>query len=68
LHDKERPELGAIRTTKDGHLIVTGGCGFSDSWAEKPIMDFVNNDTWYDDISDGPVKATIVRKDKGGER
>lgn len=52
--------LGEIRSDNDNHLLVLGGSGTSGSppitalspyfWASKD---------WYDDVSDGPVTATI---------
>jgi hypothetical protein len=57
------PDLGSLFATEKGHLIVTGGNGISKSVEGKPVMDYVNNDTWYDDTSDGPVKAVVVRSD-----
>ena len=40
-------------------LIVLGGNGNSGSTVTPVITSFVNNDGWFDDISDGPVTATI---------
>ncbi|GAB7035333.1 LodA/GoxA family CTQ-dependent oxidase [Streptomyces sp. NPDC021749] len=54
--------LGSISTQQDGRLLVVGGIGKSASWAtpEKPITGVTNNDTWYDDVSDGPVTAEVT--------
>ncbi|MEU8682542.1 LodA/GoxA family CTQ-dependent oxidase [Streptomyces sp. NPDC048611] len=54
--------LGSIATQTDGRLLVVGGAGKSASYAnpEKPISGVVNNDTWYDDVSDGPVTAEVT--------
>lgn len=57
--------LGEIRTDKAGRLLVLGGTGRSASPSNAPIYDpanpnsFNNADDWYDDISDGPVSATV---------
>jgi hypothetical protein len=52
--------LGELRTDEAGRLLVLGGFGTSASVeAANPIRDFANNDSWYDDISDGPVSATV---------
>ena len=57
--------LGEIRTDKAGRLIVLGGTGRSASPSNAPIFDpadpdsFNNANDWYDDISDGPVSATV---------
>jgi hypothetical protein len=52
--------LGELRTDEAGRLLVLGGFGRSASVkAPHPISHFANNDFWYDDISDGPVGATV---------
>jgi len=60
--------LGELRVDEHGRLLVLGGFGKSGSTKEdNPIgsdstkSDFwANNDYWYDDISDGPVSATVA--------
>lgn len=54
--------LGSISAQEDGRLVVVGGVGKSASYAspEKPISGVANNDTWYDDVSDGPVTAEVT--------
>ncbi len=52
--------LGELRTDADGRLIVLGGVGNSASPTNAPLLNFANNDGWYDDTSDGPVSATVV--------
>lgn len=54
--------LGQLRTDASGRLIVIGGRGranYSTS-APPPLDSYANNDGWFDDISDGPVTATVV--------
>jgi hypothetical protein len=51
--------LGDLLTDAEGRLIVLGGFGKSQSVRPVPLDDFVNNDGWCDDVSDGPVRATI---------
>jgi hypothetical protein len=51
--------LGEIRTDKDNHLLVLGGSGNSASPTGSGLGDFWQNTEWFDDISDGPVTATI---------
>ena len=51
--------LGDLLTDRSGRLIVLGGFGQSRSVHTKPLRDFVNNDGWCDDVSDGPVRARI---------
>lgn len=50
-----------IANEQDGklRLIVLGGNGNSGSINTPVISSFVNNDGWFDDISDGPVTAKI---------
>lgn len=51
--------LGQLRTDQQGRLLVIGGRGQSSAIAGAPIDDYVNNDKWFDDVSDGPVTARI---------
>jgi hypothetical protein len=56
--------LGELRTDEFGRLLVLGGHGHSASTEPNhPITTYANNDTWYDDVSDGPVTATVVLRD-----
>jgi hypothetical protein len=56
--------LGELRTDREGRLIVLGGFGASGSSAAEPVADdYANNDTWWDDTSDGPVTARVVMTD-----
>ncbi len=55
----EEVYLGDLLTDKDGRLLVLGGRGITKSPTGKKIYDWANNDEWYDDISDGPISATI---------
>jgi hypothetical protein len=52
--------LGELRTDPEGRLLVLGGFGHSASYTNSPATTFANNDTWHDDVSDGPVRATLV--------
>lgn len=53
--------LGEIQTDHDGRLVVLGGRGRSASVPPgAPLTNFANNDRWYDDVSDGPVSATVT--------
>jgi len=51
--------LGEIQTDVDGRLLVLGGFGNSGSPHNTPLSGFANNDGWYDDVSDGPVTASV---------
>jgi hypothetical protein len=56
--------LGEIRTYDDHSLFFIGGFGHSGTsntgLGEPQTHSYANNDGWYDDISDGPVVATLV--------
>lgn len=52
--------LGELRTDERGRLIVLGGSGNSASATGSPATTFANNDGWHDDVSDGPIRATIT--------
>jgi hypothetical protein len=51
--------LGDLLTDGAGRLIVLGGFGKSRSPSGRGLTNFANNDGWCDDVSDGPVRATI---------
>jgi hypothetical protein len=52
--------LGEVKTDAAGRLIVLGGHGQSGHISNaKPIGSYANNDGWYDDTSDGPVRAKV---------
>jgi len=51
--------LGELRTDGQGRLIVLGGFGKSASDSGSQATTFANNDGWYDDVADGPVRARV---------
>lgn len=57
--------LGELQTDDRGRLLFLGGHGVSKSPSGAPPFDpaepdtFNNADDWYDDVSDGPVTATV---------
>jgi hypothetical protein len=58
-------DLGEVRL--DGaRLVFLGGHGDSGSTASPPVKidEYANNDTWFDDVSDGSVKARLFFKDQ----
>jgi hypothetical protein len=57
--------LGEIRSDPESHLVVLGGSGKSGSPPGTPLSNyFWATDDWFDDVSDGPVTATIkIRAD-----
>ena len=52
--------LGELRTDGAGRLLFLGGRGVSASYDNTPAKTFANNDKWHDDVSDGPVTATVT--------
>lgn len=56
--------LGELQTDESGRLIVLGGLGNSASFNGTPVVTFANNEGWYDDTSDGPVRATVEYQGK----
>jgi hypothetical protein len=53
--------LGTLKTDAAGRLLVLGGLGKSGTTAEEPkLANYANNDGWWDDTSDGPVRVTIL--------
>lgn len=63
FNDETQVTLGELRTDGDGRLLVLGGFGRSGSVElDRPLSHYANNDTWYDDTSDGPVRARVHSK------
>ena len=52
--------LGEAFTDAAQRLTVLGGKGVSASIDGSPAITFANNEGWYDDVSDGPVTATVT--------
>lgn len=52
--------LGHLKTDEKGRLVVLGGFGKSISPVNASLTYFYSTDKWYDDISDGPISATII--------
>ncbi len=57
--------LGEMRTDSRCRLLVLGGFGHSASPTNAALTTFANNDGWHDDVSDGPVRATVILKGGG---
>ena len=51
--------LGSVLTDDAGRLLMLGGHGLSASYTDAIAVTFANNDTWYDDVADGPVTAQV---------
>ena len=51
--------LGEMRTDADQRLTVLGGRGAARSYDNSAAITFANNEGWHDDVSDGPVTATV---------
>jgi hypothetical protein len=58
-------DLGELRTDDAGRLVVLGGHGRSGSARNEPIHTFADNDGWFDDTSDGPVRAHLTMRATG---
>ncbi|HEU4507651.1 MAG TPA: LodA/GoxA family CTQ-dependent oxidase [Pyrinomonadaceae bacterium] len=54
--------LGELRTDPAGRLIVLGGRGVASGRSGATLTDAFNNDGWFDDVSDGPVTASLTMK------
>ena len=52
--------LGEAFSDEKGRLIVLGGHGKSASYDGSLAITFANNEGWHDDISDGPITATVI--------
>jgi hypothetical protein len=57
----DQVQLGTLATDLAGRLLVLGGFGKSASPAGASLGSLFNPQ-WYDDVSDGPVRATITLK------
>lgn len=51
--------LGELRTDENGRLLVFPPDGKSGSPTDANITSFADNDGWYDDWCDGPVRAKV---------
>jgi hypothetical protein len=60
----DQVQLGTLATDEAGRLLVLGGFGKSASPASAALVSLFNPQ-WYDDVSDGPVRATITLKGSG---
>jgi hypothetical protein len=52
--------LGEMQTDENGRLLILGGFGSSGSPNNSPLNYWAENDGWHDDISDGPIRATVT--------
>jgi hypothetical protein len=53
--------LGEIRTDERGRLLFLGGHGVSGTpYVQNTITGYANNRGWFDDVSDGPVRAKVM--------
>ncbi len=55
--------LGKMTVMADSGLSVVGGSGNSGSVTGSPIHHYANNPGWFDDTSDGSVKALLTLAD-----
>lgn len=69
-YEKRAVYLGELRTEETGRLVVLPARGISESPSNQPPFvrgedfSFSNGKDWYDDIADGPVRATVTIGDK----
>ena len=61
--------IGELRTDERGRLLVLGGKGQSNSSVTppEPLINYANNDNWFDDVADGPVTAVVTIKNQAGD-
>ena len=52
--------LGRLGVANNGRLIFVGGDGRAHSPSNAPIVDFADNDGWFDTVCDGVIRATIT--------
>ncbi len=52
--------LGDMRMARSGRLVVLGGYGHAGG--QVPIATYTGQDTWFDDIADGPVWCRLKLK------
>lgn len=52
--------LGRITVAPNGRLIFVSGDGRAASPANRPIVDFADNDGWFDSIGDGVIRAEVT--------
>jgi L-Lysine epsilon oxidase N-terminal/L-lysine epsilon oxidase C-terminal domain len=57
--------LGKISFASNGRLTFVGGEGVAASPTNRPIINFADNDGWFDTISDGAILARVTPK--GGQ-
>ncbi|MGC5022938.1 LodA/GoxA family CTQ-dependent oxidase [Micromonospora sp. DT47] len=57
--------LGQLRTDGQGRLIVVPGGGVAGARGGAAILDYANNDGWFDDVCDGPLTARLRLKVAG---
>jgi L-Lysine epsilon oxidase N-terminal/L-lysine epsilon oxidase C-terminal domain len=53
-------KLGQISVAPNGRLIFVGGDGRAESPSSRPIVNFADNDGWFDSTSDGVIRASIT--------
>lgn len=58
--------LGEMRTDAQGRLMILGGFGTSAPVTGSATELSLDTDGWYDDVSDGPVKARVTLAGGGG--
>lgn len=57
-------KMGNLLTDDQGRLVVLGGHGRSETW-DGTSPNGIQNNGWFDDVSDGPIGATVTLNDSG---
>jgi hypothetical protein len=57
--------LGQLRTDDKGRLVAVPAGGVAGVRGGAPIVNYANNNAWFDDVCDGPVTARLRLKING---
>jgi hypothetical protein len=60
--------LGELHVDEHGRALVLAGHGRSASPIGLPLVNYANNDSWFDDIADGPLDATVQLREGSSMR
>lgn len=63
VNGREIVRLGTLFVSAPGLLTVVGGEGISGTVNNSPLPSYANNNGWFDDVADGPVRATLHFQD-----
>ncbi|MDC9701250.1 MAG: CTQ-dependent glycine oxidase GoxA [Alphaproteobacteria bacterium] len=60
FYNEHKVNLGELRTDENGRLLVFPANGTSKSPVNASITSFSDNESWYDDLCDGSINATVT--------